>query len=139
MKLTKKGVIIGICIFLCVVFVTAALNDPYPWFGYDEEWMIGKTAAQIQERYGEFDDTFEPVDGAIVCGTYRLSDSDYGKDYYDWKDRVKIYFDKSGTAIFVSLQQFQHLHTALQGRQFSFFQKLTDHKHTSNGIYPFHY
>ena len=98
----RKALIAGICVFLCAVIAVSVICSLPK---YDEGWIMGKSVAQIQKKYGEFDDTFEPVDGAIVCGTYRLSDSDYGKDHYDWDDRVKIYFDKSGTAIFVSTQR----------------------------------
>jgi len=98
LKLTEKGVIIGICIFLCVVFVTAALNDPYPWFGYDEEWMIGKTAAQIQKRYGEFDHEYQSADGEYLReARYILRPRKWW--HYKYGLWLEIHFDENGVAV----------------------------------------
>lgn len=99
MKLTEKGIIIGACVFLCVVFVIAALNNPHPLFGYDEEWMIGKTAEQIEARYGEFHSVreVEYADGTQGnYGTYVIRLSDVWKD----QDRywLNVYFDEDGIA-----------------------------------------
>ena len=35
----------------CVSFLLFACSQ----YSYDEEWMIGKTSAEIEERYGKFD------------------------------------------------------------------------------------
>ena len=89
-----KTVIIGICIFVCIVMCVSLLCGKH---NYDTDWMMGKTAEQIQDRYGEFHSVHEVEywDGTCgKCGIYNLRLSDIWKD----QDRywLHVHFDENG-------------------------------------------
>ena len=64
---------------------------------YDEEWIIGKTADEIQERYGAFD-AYSEYDDEIKCsvGIYRTRK--VVRLDFTYYECYKIFFDENGIA-----------------------------------------
>jgi len=64
---------------------------------YDKEWMMGKTAGQIRERYGEFDQTTTrtEADGIYLNkARYALNPKIYG--HFGQEGWLEIRFDNEG-------------------------------------------
>ena len=100
--INSKSIIIGVCIFLCIVIVmTMAFGKP----AYNADWIIGKTPEQIQKRYGEFYSYkyAQRPDGTNgMRGSYRLTRSGLlADDDYEW---LRIYF-KDGVADVVRVEK----------------------------------
>ena len=97
----KKGIITAIIIIILLILgIGYALNrDSLNSDSYDEEWMIGKTRNEIEERYGEFDSY--SVDGYYYKGKYIITEDKPGsiKTGVGWGTHLEIVFDNNGKAI----------------------------------------
>lgn len=96
----KKGIITAIIIILLLILgIGYALNrDSLKSDSYDEEWMIGKTRREIEERYGKFD-AYEDLSAYPEVGRYILTEdsrSIFGEIKYGM--HLRVYFDESGKA-----------------------------------------
>lgn len=93
----QNAILIGLGIFLCLVIVVSTAFDPYPrgWTNYDEEWMIGKTAGQVQKRYGEFDRCYNYRGSEIPREAHYVLRP---RKYWQYQDGLwlEIYFDENG-------------------------------------------
>ena len=74
-------------IVVIIIYVVPALEGPNG--KYDDEWIIGKTEDEIQERYGEFDINYG--DRAYGYRTKEERNDKYNQYYV-------IYFDQYGYA-----------------------------------------
>ena len=79
-------IIAGLICFWC-------LYEPY-----DTEWIIGKSADQIIERYGEFDIRGLNEDGSYTKGAYLVKEEYVGYLGTDPEEFYMIYFDSNGYA-----------------------------------------
>ena len=86
---------IACALAVCVLLATG-------WFfsrpAYDTDWIVGKTAEQIQDRYGEFDrNKTYPNSALLKCAYYDLKPRMDGEHEYNvW---IEINFDENGVAI----------------------------------------
>lgn len=65
----KKKMIIGIVLFL----ISFLIFMFYDFNNYDEEYVIGKTKAEIIKKYGEFDITYNMnAEGLCTIGAYKI-------------------------------------------------------------------
>ena len=97
MKISKKTIIA--IITTIIVFLIIALIGVY-WYNhpthcfYEDRWIIGKNADQIEQRYGEFDKHF----GSSSKGyCVKPSTTDWWGDA-TWPEYYMVYFDESGKA-----------------------------------------
>jgi len=89
---------ICVVILLATLILSGCAGQNVSRDKYDEEWMIGKTRAEVEERYGAFD-VFEngQSNGGQGVGRYILvpdrktifGDIDYG-------EHLRVYFDEAG-------------------------------------------
>ena len=96
-----KKLILAFCaiILLCSICLCSCSRF---YRGYDTHWIIGKTSAEIQERYGEFDYWFapKPSDGLccnMMCG-YIVKEKYDSFVFYSWELILAIWFDSDGVA-----------------------------------------
>ncbi len=96
MKITKKAiVIIVITIIITFTIVPAGVywyNHPTHYL-YNDRWIIGKSASEIEEKYGEFEKHFSNSSGYCV----KPSRIDWWGDA-TWPEYYMIYFDENGIA-----------------------------------------
>ena len=90
--------------FLVTVFVVYALvillacgtvlfRACFPYEKYNEKWIIGKTKAEIEERYGEFDLKFD-----VGTYVYKVKESRRGFFGTDPEEFFAVFFDENGVA-----------------------------------------
>lgn len=97
MKMNKKTIWV-IAIIIIVAFTITFIgvywyNHPTHYL-YEDRWIIGKSAVQIRERYGEFDKEF----GSSSKGyCVKPSRTDWWGDA-TWPEYYMIYFDENGKA-----------------------------------------
>lgn len=106
MKANKK-VLVSIIVAATVLF-SAVLIAVY-WYNhpthylYEDRWIIGKTAEQIEERYGEFDRHSELITGGF---TKEYCVKPLGQNMWGdpvWPRYYEIYFDETGIAYKVEI------------------------------------
>lgn len=91
LKIIIPTSVLIIVIAICIAWVNNSFKS------YDEEWMIGKTKQEIEERYGEFDVFQEEPE---QLGVYILTEDKrnlFGN--VDYGTRLMIFFSKDGKAI----------------------------------------
>lgn len=102
----RRKIIVVICFVLAASVVVGA-----GWFfsrpQYDTDWIVGKTAEQIQDRYGEFDYRYTDPDSALLkYACYDLETRMDGRHEYNvW---IEIDFDENGVATFVHEDHDRH-------------------------------
>lgn len=101
MKFTKKK-ILTIAIIIIVTFTFASIG--IYWYKhpthylYEDDWIIGKDADQIEQRYGSYDINWETIYGSLIKGyCVKPSTTDWWGDA-TWPEYYMIYFDKNGKA-----------------------------------------
>lgn len=89
---------IGIVIILIAVFLLY-VSSHSTYYKYNDWWIIGKTADEIEARYGEFDEVHGEQASYLIEGFYFEFDPDGMDEYY------YIVFDNKGIAkyVFVSV------------------------------------
>ena len=102
-ELRKKRIISLICSMALIGILSGIpwlfLGEKVMIVRYDMEWMTGKTADEIRERYGEFDSTTTRTefDGIYLRkARYKLSPGACG--HIGQECWVEIYFDDNGIA-----------------------------------------
>lgn len=112
-KTTKKTVIIIIsALLVCIVasvIVYAVVKSVYP---YNKMWIMGKTSAEIIERYGEFEHfstTPIYVDGLYIWTTAGYVLKEKGNGLFDPPSDVffLISFDENGRAYSINDHQYR--------------------------------
>ena len=68
---------------------------------YDKEWIIGKSADEIIERYGEFDIGMPEEDGSYSKGAYMTKEKRVGFLGTDPAEYCMIYFNDEGYAYMI--------------------------------------
>ncbi len=114
----KKSLFLCVCVIVCVLVLCIAIplvinkcTKPQ----YNDEWIIGKTSDEIQERFGEFDGSYSRnslkypeycLDGDYknAVGYYITKPSRVGYLGTDPEERFVIVFDENGFAISASNQ-----------------------------------
>lgn len=96
MKFTTLTVI---ALLLCTVLL---LFSACTFHGYDDDWMIGKTSAEIEARYGTFDKlgmNYEE-DGLLrkTCAGYIIRESRTSWFGRTTEQLLVVYFDELGIA-----------------------------------------
>ncbi len=104
-----------ICVFLVLIITIPLMINRSTKPQYNEEWIIGKTSDEIQERFGEFDGSYSshPLKYPEYCfdGDYKNAVCYYitkparvGFLGTDPEERFEIVFDKNGFATSASEQ-----------------------------------
>ena len=119
----KKFVVytlIFIPLMLLLLFTIYVIHEDISWpktpedAGYDSEWIIGKTASEIQERYGEFLTPLIDDQGRVrrTTGVYRVRYVDPNWVYFLTPERyrhgntyLKISFDSDFVATKVFIKE----------------------------------
>lgn len=100
MKLKTK---ITIIILSALILISAILICFWCLYEpYDAEWIIGKSAEEIIERYGEFDRRRLNEDGFYTMGGYLVKEKRVGYLGTDPEEFYMIYFDSNGYAFDVN-------------------------------------
>jgi hypothetical protein len=88
---------------LCLCFLLPLCLSGCSGHSYDTDWIIGKTSAEIEEKYGAFETTFsyEPSEDGLYknaqCGYYYLDHIDLlGNDSNEMIFVIR--FNKDGVA-----------------------------------------
>lgn len=102
MKKANKKTTILIIILTIIVFVALIVgiywhNHPTHYL-YKDSWIIGKTAEQIEERYGTYDYDSQTTHDLLIKGyCVKHSMTDWWGDP-TWPEYYMIYFDENGEA-----------------------------------------
>lgn len=82
------------------------------YYGFDKEWIIGKTSLEVEEKYGEFDKRFDGQSSGSIqhgSGGYLIKEGykDYalGAEYQVPPTYFLIRFDENGYAIETSIEE----------------------------------
>lgn len=106
MKNNKKT-IVAIAITITVILIIALIG--VYWYThpthylYEDRWIIGKTADQIEQRYGSYDDNSETIYGLLIkryCVKPGRTDG-WGNPI--WPEYYTIFFDEDGKAYKVEI------------------------------------
>lgn len=95
MKIKKRIIIIPIIAFL-LIGITLFLLSHQTYYKYNDWWVIGKSMAEIEERYGEFDIELGSRKGYFIYTDNSWVMPDHLDHYY------YIKFDENGIATEVS-------------------------------------
>lgn len=93
MKYRKIKIISFITAFIAIGLLYASSHSTY--YKYNDWWIIGKTAAEIEKRYGKFDSVHGNDLAYLIDGFYFEFDPDGMDEYYH------IIFDDNGFASYV--------------------------------------
>lgn len=101
MKINKNTiVVIAITIIAVLTFTLIGVywhNHPTHYL-YEDRWVIGKNADQIEQRYGSYDINWETIYGSLIKGyCVKPSTTDWWGDA-TWPEYYMIYFDENGKA-----------------------------------------
>lgn len=98
MKRTVK--VVALLVLLSMV-LSGCAKMPLWFIKYDEDWIIGKTKAQIEAKYGEFDCYMQKekaTGGYYYIGQYTLKEERVGYLGTYHEEWFKIKFDETGIA-----------------------------------------
>lgn len=109
MKFTKKKFIWFNIIIIVIPLIALIILKSILWyrdnsykFIYDDEWIIGKTVEEINEKYGKFDiKQTELAEGISFSGGYITKEKTYNAIDPEPEQYYKIYFNEDGIAISV--------------------------------------
>lgn len=101
MKINKK-MIVAIAITITLILIIALIG--VYWYThpthylYEDRWIIGKNAEQIEQRYGSYDYNSETIYGSLIKGyCVKPSTTDLWGDA-TWPKYYMIYFDEEDKA-----------------------------------------
>ena len=108
MKFNKKmivGIIIAITAILAVIFIGIYWHNHPTHYLYEDDWIIGKNASQIEQRYGAYDINSKTFYGTLIKGYCVKSQStDYWWGDVSWPEYYMIHFDENGKAYKVEIE-----------------------------------
>lgn len=103
----KKKIIISVVSLVLLLSVLTAIFFYYhpTYYKYNDRFIIGNTADEIIERYGEFSQAQRSEDGELTCGIYMIRDNTPEMIMsYDNSLWYEIYF-QDGIAVSIKLQE----------------------------------
>ena len=106
-RLMKKKIIISVVCMAVLLSSLAAMFFYYhpTHYKYNDRFIIGYTADEIIERYGEFSQAQRSEDGELTCGIYMIRDNTPEMIMsYDNSLWYEIYF-QDGIAVSIKLQE----------------------------------
>ncbi len=113
-RLSKKRFII--LAIVLIVFITVGVlwikhfRATHPThYRFNDEFVIGSTADEIQDRYGDFDIYYEfdgpSTTGVSAVGIYQVSYKNNSWIFYRTDEFYNIHFDENGIAIDIYFQE----------------------------------
>lgn len=102
----KKILIISICAIITLALAIGIFWYYHPtYYKYNDRFIIGNTAEQIIEEYGDFSVVRRNEVGKMFCGVYKIRDNTPELIMsYDNSLWYEIYFE-NGIAVSVRLQE----------------------------------
>lgn len=102
MNIQKKKLIVVISIMTAIFLIGLVgvywHNHPTHYL-YNDSWIIGKNALEIEERYGTFEYDSKTIYDTLVKGyCVKPYTTDYLFGEPVWPEYYMIYFDKNGKA-----------------------------------------
>jgi hypothetical protein len=82
-KNVKKKILISIFSFIVIIGIIIGLYyKQHPtYYKYNDNWIIGRTVSEIEERYGSFDDSIDS--GLTIYKAYCIKEgNDINRRYY---------------------------------------------------------
>lgn len=106
MRANKKTIVVTMITVIMMVTITLIgtywHNHPTHYL-YEDGWIIGKNADQIEQRYGSYDINWETIYGLQIKGyCVQTSTTDRWGDA-TWPEYYMIYFDENGKAYKVEI------------------------------------
>lgn len=107
MKITKKAIVIiviVVVIILAIVFIGVYRHNHPTHYLYNDNWIIGKSVYEIEQRYGSYDFNSETIHGTLLKGyLVKRQSTDWWWGDVIWPEYYMIYFDEDGKAYKVDI------------------------------------
>lgn len=103
MKTNKKTIIfiiIAVAVISAITFIGIYWHNHPTHYLYEDGWIIGKNASQIEQRYGAYDIDWQTTKGYCV----KSQSTDYFWGDVLWPEYYMIHFDENGKAYKVEIE-----------------------------------